>query len=473
MRDAARLAPLAGARHTCAILALAMAPSLVHAQAVGSSALASTGAKVIHPGYAQRKPITVSNVPASFSLEGLVLDSKTGKAVSGAAGKVSLSKRAAAAPSDRDFNNPGDMPNLPTIDGVDSLATFTGAFTTQAGSYAGTDIPYIMIGNDPRLGKTTAYPFNISEASLILLRDDGRIFNTVPFQAFEKPTLESPNFEPYDYRSGKGIEYADAIHRAEFSSVMKKDWHTVLQPHIKAKVNITVPYYVNVQLQDGTIVKARAYFTGVAPDGSRFVLMLDLLFNFFFDNEVVSEIDAGNFTTNGINTVMFPNTFLFSLNTSDPSQPGGCCTLGYHTYFDQPGVFPQPRWVSQYVSWISPGLFGGGFQDVTALSHETSEAFSDPFVNNYVAPWQFPGQPPASQVCQGNLENGDPIEGIGMATYPIEIKETDEKFDFVYHPQNIVLYQWFGMGLTSSAIDGAWSFPNEQTLTKSAVPCPQ
>ena len=126
MRDSTRLATFTGALHGCAFVALAMVPTLVHAQAIGSSAaMASTGAKVARPGYAQRSPVTISKVPASFSIEGLVLDSKTGKAVSGAAGKVTLPKRTAAA-SDGDFNNPGNMANLPTIDGVDSLATFTG-----------------------------------------------------------------------------------------------------------------------------------------------------------------------------------------------------------------------------------------------------------------------------------------------------------------------------------------------------------
>ncbi len=33
-----------------------------------------------------------------------------------------------------------------------------------------------------------------------------------------------------------------------------------------------------------------------------------------------------------------------------------------------------------YSSWISPGIFRGGLGDVTALSHEMSEIFNDPFV---------------------------------------------------------------------------------------------
>jgi hypothetical protein len=145
--------------------------------------------------------------------------------------------------------------------------------------------------------------------------------------------------------------------------------------------------------------------------------------------------------------------------------------LGFHTYFVDTGATPQPRWVTQYVSWISPGIFGGGFQDVTALSHELAETFADPFVDNATPSWQFPGQPPTSKVCQANLEEGDPIEVLANATHPTEVKEG--KFDFIYHPQNIPLLQWFEMGASSDAIDGAFSFPDETVLTKSAVPCPQ
>jgi hypothetical protein len=127
--------------------------------------------------------------------------------------------------------------------------------------------------------------------------------------------------------------------------------------------------------------------------------------------------------------------------------------------------------VSQFVSWISPGLFGAGFQDVTALTHELAETFADPFVDNATPNWQFPGQPPNSKVCQNNLEEGDPIEVLANATTPLTVKE--DNFKFTYHPQNIPLLQWFEMGPTSNAIDGAFSFPDETVLPHSAVPCPQ
>jgi hypothetical protein len=243
-------------------------------------------------------------------------------------------------------------------------------------------------------------------------------------------------------------------------------WHTILDPKVVNQVTITVPFFVNVQLSNGTVVQARSYFTGTAADGSTFVLMLSPLFNLLFDNEVVKEINLGNFTQGGLNITAFPNTFLFTLNPNNPNTPGGCCILGFHTYFLD-GSEPQDRWVTEYFSWISPGLFGAGFQDVTALSHETAEAFGNPFLDNTTSSWQFPGEPANAKVCQANLEEGDPIEVLPNATVSITIN------NFTYHPQDIPLLQWFEMGATSSAIDGAFSYPDETVLQHSALPCPK
>lgn len=451
-------------------LSISLSP-MSFGQAIG---LASAGVRATSPGYAQRAPINVSTLPAGYSISSLTFDAKTGAVISGAGGKATITANAAAASqtgNDDYFDLENVRPNRSTIDGLNTLATFSGAFVAEAGPSTDQNFRFTMIGNDPKLGGTTVFPANLDEISLQLLNADGSVFATVPFAPFEKLTLESPNFEPVDYRSGHHVQYADAIHRAEFFNVMKRDWHTLLIPKVVSKTTITVPYYVNVQLQNGSVVQARSYFAGKASDGSTFVLMLDLLFNFFFDNEVINQINAGNFPTRGINTLLFPNTFLFSLNVSNPNTPGSCCVLGFHTYFLDNGTYPQDRWITQYASWISPGLFGAGFQDVTALSHETSEAFDDPFVDNPTPTWQFAGVPSNSTACQNNLENGDPIEGLSNASTAIHIK--DGGIDFTYHPQNIALYQWFEMGKTSSAIDGAFSFPDETVLPRSAIPCPQ
>jgi hypothetical protein len=405
----------------------------------------------------------------------MVFDAVNGGLVGNAGSGLSgaSAKGAAAEGNDGDEQFSDVRPNRPTIAGLDGVATFDGAFFAQAGpSSTGLRLfRFTMVGNDPQGGETTVFPAKMTEVSLQLLNADGTVFANVPFAPFEDLTLDSPNFEEHDYRSGRGLQYGDAVHRAQFFHVMAPDWHTVLLPRVVDRLTIVVPRFVNVQLANGTIIQARSYFTGKAADGSTFVLMLNLLFNFFFDNIAVNDINNGNFTTNAFNTLMFPNTFLFSLNVNNPNVPGGCCVLGFHTFFFQPGAIPQPRWLTQYASWISPGLFGGGFQDVTALSHETAETIGDPYLDNATPLWQFPNQPANSKVCQGNLEEGDPIEVLPTATIPILIRERNEVF--TYHPQIIPLLQWFEMGKTSNAIDGAFSFPDETALPHSALPCPQ
>jgi hypothetical protein len=424
-----------------------------------------------------RTPVDLTHTPPTQLTVGAntVFDAETGAVVGADSGSASINTAAGKSQTGNDDSLVnGDVRHTPaggTIDGLDTLATFDGAFAAQAGPSQGQLFRFTMMGNHPLAGDTTVIPAPISEVSLTLLNANGTVLTTVPFAPFSQPTLESPNFEPLDYRSGRHIQYADAIHRAQFFNRMGEDWHTVLVPHVVNRVTITVPRFVNVRLANGTIIQARSYFIGTAADGNTFVLMLNLLFNFFFSNEVVNEINAGNFVTKGLNTTMWPNTFLFSLNVNNPNAPGGCCVLGFHTYFFDPSATPQPRWVTQFASWISPGLFGAGFQDVTALSHETSEAFGDPFVDNATPSWQFPGVPANAKICQANLEQGDPIEVLANATIPITVKEPH--FTFTFHPQIIPLLQWFEMGAKSNAIDGAFSFPDETTLPTSVKPCPQ
>jgi hypothetical protein len=255
------------------------------------------------------------------------------------------------------------------------------------------------------------------------------------------------------------------VQRAEFFSSMDPNWHTELTPAVLDHVNIVVPKFVNVRI--GTqVVQALNYSSGLAADGHRFVLMLNLFFNQQLGIIVNNEIDAGNFTTDAINLPLFPNTFLFSLNRANPQQRGGCCTLGFHTYFTDGGSPVESRWITDYASYMSPGIFGGGFEDVAALSHEISETFNDPFVNNITPRWQFPGEP---GVCQGNLETGDPVEVLANATFPVTLKK--DGVPTTFHPQTEALLQWFAQTVPSDAIHGAYSYPDLTALTAPAILC--
>lgn len=356
--------------------------------------------------------------------------------------------------------NPGGVPN------VISIPNFTRSF-----SFGGKTFPYTMVGNDPSLGHVTTIPTKLVAVSLRLLNADGTVFATVDAGEFVQPALNSPNFQGFKYEhdatSGipaEGTQFSDAIQRAEFASSMDPNWHTELSPKLVDSITITVPKFVLVRSR-GVVVQAINYQTGLAADGHRFVLMLNLFFNQQLGIIVNNEIDAGNFTTDAFNLPLLPNTFLFNFNPNNPGQRGSCCVLGFHTYFTD-GAVPESRWITQFASWISPGIFGGGFEDVTAISHEIAETFNDPFVNNVTPRWQFPGEP---GVCQGNLETGDPVEVLANATFPVTLK--NKGVSTTYHPQTEALLQWFAETVPSDAVHGAYSYPDLTALTTPAIIC--
>ena len=336
---------------------------------------------------------------------------------------------------------------------VISVANFQGSFSRRAKTWN-----FTMIGAPPSGGAAVNVPTKIVVVSLKLQNADLVTFTTVSVTGFKAPALNSPNFQAANYSSGSSIQFADAVQRAEFFHTMKSTWHTSLKPTtIVQSLTMNVPRFTTITL-NGKKTQVRTYFTSKSSDGHTVVLLLDQFFNQKIFNLVVNEINAGRFTTGALNIALFPNTYLYSVNSSGGVGP--CCTLGFHTFFTDNGTPTESRWVFAFASYISPGVFGGGFRDVTALSHEISEAVDDPFVNNLVPAWQFPGE---AGTCQDDLEVGDPVEVLSNAVFPVTIGTK------TYHPQTEALLQWFEQKSTSNAISGAFSYPNTKALTKSAT----
>jgi hypothetical protein len=432
-------------------------------------------AQDLEPNYIEVPPVDLSATPAQvIDLSGVTLQYPDGATTS----RDALTSGAATLTSDNltgsnldaatlsPFRVDNDTPNpLGNIDGLDTLPTFAGAFAAQAGPSLNRIFPFVMIGNHPLAGGTTVIPARVNEVSLQLLNADGTVNLNVPF-AFGDLVEDSPNFEESNYRSGRHLQFADAVQRAEFFHGMEENWHTVLRHELVDRTVMRIPFSVNVRFPDGVVKQVPGYHIRTAANGAQFITVLDILFENLLFQQAVAEITANRFSTKALNMSLFPNTYLFSVNEQLRE---GCCVLGFHTFISQ-GAAPQRRFVFQYASWISPGIFRGGLADVTALSHETSEAFNDPFINNTTPLWQFPGVPATARVCQGNLETGDPVEVLPVSTVDITLRERHEVF--TYHPQTEALFEWFEMGATSNAIDGAFSFPNEASLPHSALPCP-
>jgi hypothetical protein len=355
------------------------------------------------------------------------------------------------------------------IGSVDSIQTFSGEFQTPGIGPSGKPEKvwsYSMVGNRPELGGTTVFDAPIIPVSLDLLDYDGsvRVVNGhrlhYSVEPFVSAVVNSPIFQNAEYTSSDvPTQFSDSVQRAEFYNAMQQDWHTLLRPLVKAERTLAIP--------------RGKYFFALNKDGSccAFVLAdINAFSNLLFPasaQDMHSPIGAaehsGEITTKSIATFFFPNTYLYL-----EGNPNHCCVLGFHTYDYEPGDarnnFREKRYVLNYSSWISPGLFAAGLEDITALSHEMTESLNDPFVGSDgmhgITPWWSS----INGNCQNDLEVGDVIEGLPDAASPVVSK------GHTYHPQNEALLQWFEFQSPSTAIGGAYSYPNQNVITSLSPP---
>jgi hypothetical protein len=109
-----------------------------------------------------------------------------------------------------------------------------------------------------------------------------------------------------------------------------------------------------------------------------------------------------------------------------------------------------------WASYTDPKIFDVPMQDITALSHEMAEWYSNPFLSNVVPPWALPG----SSSCAGNiLEVGDPIEAFRKLSFAVTMDGS------VYHPQDAVLFSWFARQTPSIGIKGRYSYRGDKLFT--------
>jgi hypothetical protein len=371
------------------------------------------------------------------------------------------------APRNRNTLSPRSLEENPTA--IDSIRTFSGEFQAVGVDPFGRpqhNWYYTMAGMPPQLGGTTVFDAPIVPVSLDLLDYDGslRMVAGHPLHASVKPfvnaVVNSPVFQTADYTSSDvPTQFSDGVLRAEFYNVMKPDWHTLLRPSVRSERTLSVP--------------RGKYFFALNQDGSccAFVLVdIKIFFTLFFpknESDATSPVGAAEhareITPNALSTFLFPNTYLY-LNDN----PNHCCVLGFHTYDFEPGNggngFREKRYVLNFASWISPGLFTPGFEDISALSHELTESLHNPFVGSDgvhgITPWW---QSPNGN-CQDDLESGDVLEGLPEATTAIRTKGR------TYHPQTEALLEWFAFESPSTALGASYSYPNQNMLTALSPP---
>ena len=354
------------------------------------------------------------------------------------------------------------------IAGIDSIVNWSDQFVYNGFDGNGNPQsvwPYTMVGNSPQSGRSASITAPIVPVKVQLLGPDGSVAVTLgPDGKILNAALASPEFVPNVYTNGQG-QFNDQMMRAEFANELHgeagSDWHTILHPKLRTARTIRVPFL--------TASGKPAWFDFVNAAGQPVLVAIDdatfgnLLFPATFPVDSSTPIGAaelaGDITTHDMSTFLFNNTVLFS-----GGDINNCCVIGFHTFDFEPGT-PRngnlPRlYVLNYSSWLSPGLFLFGFEDMTPWSHEMAETFNDPFGNNQT-PWWLSVDPfTGAANCQNDLEVGDVVEVLNSLN-PVS---TIPGNGLTYHPQNEALFPWFAFESPSPANLAAYSFPDETTL---------
>jgi hypothetical protein len=356
--------------------------------------------------------------------------------------------------------------------GIDSVANWSSYFYFPGfDSFGGTQFTwqYTMVGHAPFgqgnendwFGETTVIGAPVIAVSLDLRNADGspRFVNGQRLYSdatqFVSPVLKSPVFSKTFYSSSEiPTQFTDAVQRAEFFHKADDDWHTLLRPRVQtARTMVLIRGTYRFALNaDGSccafvLIDSQAFGAALFPATATDTTTV-----------IGAAENARDIKTRDISSFIFPNAFLYTQH--DPSH---CCIIGFHTYDVEPGDalngFRERRYVVDYASWVTAGLFADpNFGDITALSHEMTELYNDPFVNNATPWWLAP-----NGLCQNNLETGDVIEGLPNAEFPIVLNGS------TWHPQNEALLQWFAGATPSSAINHAYSYPDTTVLSSAST----
>ena len=297
----------------------------------------------------------------------------------------------------------------------------------------GVTYPYTMVGTNPFTGSdqtsvpTAIIPFKFVFANGVVLDGGGDV----------AATLASPIFTDYSYplSANDETQYGDAIQRAQFNK-LKTAYHVRLDaPTVYPTQTIAVP------ANQGTAFLLR--------NGS-FVGLMDIA---WFSNQLNNAINSQHVSAQTLPIVLTDNTFLYF------GTPDNCCVLGYHgASTSVSGNGGQQVQTYIYASWIIPATFGGfdqqgnGLGDIHALSHEVSEWYDDPFVNNLVNPWLTPTAPQYG--CTAYLETGDPVVGYW---FPLP-GNPQPNSNGVWHPEDEVYFSWFARQVPSIAYKKRYTY---------------
>jgi hypothetical protein len=307
--------------------------------------------------------------------------------------------------------------------------------------------PFTIVGSDPRLGRSTNVDTAIVPLKFKFIKGDQDVsVLNIPARGYVAAaqaatlngrddvadTIASPIFTPSNfYVSGDaGVQYGDAVMRAEFGKVGTGYHVTLEHPKVTHTISITVPEDKGVAILN--------------PVG----VLMGLVDANWFKARLARVINAVHLAPSTLPIFLSQNVFLYH-----DGNLLHCCTLGGHgagspastagvSLGKEDGKAPK---TFVYAAYITPSTFPkfpapfAGFSDIHALSHEIGEWMNDPFGINSVQPWVNPTAAPGT--CLSILETGDPVSGVW---FPMPGNPNpNPAAGGVWHPEDQVFLNWF------------------------------
>jgi hypothetical protein len=285
-----------------------------------------------------------------------------------------------------------------------------------------------MVGADPSPGASTTVNTEIIPLNFSFAADNGAGFGGSQTASWAS---QSPIFQPTALPSGETAQYLDAVMRSEFNKI-GTGYHVQLNDTgILPAQTITVPQKQGAlyQTSGGTV--------------------LGLVNGDWFNGQLQSILVSAHLSPTTLPIIISNDVYLYIKSLSN------CCVIGFHGAGHPTGLGAgsthgngnQPVPTFAWASWIpSADIFGAGLTDVAALSHEISEWGHDPFVNNYVNPWEVAGEPQYG--CSNVLETGDPLVGVDFAAGSTN---PDPGTGPAWHLQDEAFLWWFARNPTQAS----------------------
>ena len=323
-------------------------------------------------------------------------------------------------------------------------------YWTAAFNYQGTSYPLYFVGQSVFSGSTAIVDTPVIAVKFRFL--DYIDPTGQPYELDATPQmpdiLASPNFVVGQYPTGV-TQFQDAAQRASFYGYYRQQWHTLLGPRQTRTITLDVPA--------GT---ASLFY--LIEDPSVIFALVDTA---WAESQFSSIISALNIPVESFPIVISHNVFLAA-----GGDIANCCIFGLHgAYFSKVVGITYFLQTWAWADWPSPELAVFGIQDAFGLSHEIAEWMNDPFEINFVPRWQWVDYYNYSVSCTLPFETSlyevaDPVQNY--SGYPTTVRGS------TYSMTNQVLLSWFTREVPSTALHGAYSFPDETIATGPSLSCP-